>query len=385
MRIFQIHTHYREPGGEDAVVRAESNLLRAAGHEVVEWRRRNPDRTLAATISLLGAPWNPVRANEVGRAAAVSDADVVHVHNLWFATSPSALRAVRRATKAPLVMTLHNYRLACANGLLQRDGMPCEMCVGSSPWPAVRYHCYRESRAKSTIAAATIALNRRLDTWVGNVDRFLVLTEFARGRMIAAGLPADKIVVKPNFVADPGARPHAPSATGDVLFVGRLSAEKGVRTLLEAWRRADLADLRLVVVGGGALETELRMGNWPRVEFRGAVPVEEVRRLMLSARALVLPSECYEGMPMSVLEAYAAGLPVMASDLGAMTEIVGPLGPAWLVPPADPTAWAASLASLRSDDSLLDATGAAARRIWEARYSPSRALEYLLAAYAPVP
>jgi len=381
VRVLQIHTHYREPGGEDAVVRAECDLLRSAGHDVVEWRRHNPDGALAAAVALLGAPWNPVRAHEAARAAAESAADVVHVHNLWFATSPAALRSVRRATAAPIVMTLHNYRLTCANGLLQRDGNPCELCVGSSPWPAVRYRCYHDSRAKSAVAAATIALNQRLGTWTDNVDRFLTLTEFARGRMIASGLPAAKIHVKPNFVADPGIRPHPPSASRDILFVGRLAAEKGVATLLEAWRLAALDDLRLIIVGGGPLETELRRGACPGVEFRGTVPSDEVRLLMLSARALAFPSEWYEGMPMTLLEAYAAGLPVIASDLGAMSEIVAPLGRSWLVPPADPTAWAESLSALPSATPL-DAAGTAARRIWEARYSPARGLEQLLEAYA---
>jgi glycosyltransferase involved in cell wall biosynthesis len=383
LRILQIHTHYREPGGEDAVVRAERDLLHTAGHDVVAWRRRNPDGAVAASLSLLAAPWNPAQARRVGHAAGAAAADAVHVHNLWFATSPAALRAVRRATDAPLVMTLHNYRVACANGLLQRDGAPCELCVGASPWPAVRYRCYRESRPKSAIAAATIALNRRLDTWGGNVDRFLALTEFARGRMVAAGLPSDKVIVKPNFVPDPGPRPHPASDSGDVLFVGRLSREKGIATLLEGWRRAAPPGLRLIVAGGGPLESDLRADCPPGVELRGAVPPDEVRRLMLSSRALLFPSEWYEGMPMTLLEAFAAGLPAMASDLGAMHEIVAPLGADWLVAGPGPDAWGAALGRVQ-DGSAVDRAGGVARELWETRYSPARNLELLLDAYRPV-
>jgi len=383
LRILQIHTHYREPGGEDAVVRAERDLLHSAGHDVVAWRRRNPDGAVAASLSLLAAPWNPVQARRVARAADDAAADAIHVHNLWFATSPAALRAVRRTTDAPLVMTLHNYRITCANGLLQRDGAPCEICVGATPWPAVRYRCYRESRPKSAVAAATIALNRRLDTWGGNVDRFLALTEFARGRMVAAGLPSDKVIVKPNFVPDPGARPHPPSHSGDVLFVGRLSPEKGISTLLEAWRRAAPSDLRLVVVGGGPLEADLRAACPPGVELRGAVPAAEVRRLMMSARALLFPSEWYEGMPMTLLEAFAAGLPAMASDLGAMHEMVAPLGEEWLVPAAGPDAWGDALGRVQ-DGAAVDHAGGVARDLWQMRYSPPRNLELLLDAYRPV-
>jgi glycosyltransferase involved in cell wall biosynthesis len=383
LRILQIHTHYREPGGEDAVVRAERDLLHTAGHDVVAWRRRNPDGAVAASLSLLAAPWNPVQARRVGHAAGAAAADAVHVHNLWFATSPAALQAVRRATDAPLVMTLHNYRVACANGLLQRDGAPCELCVGASPWPAVRYRCYRESRPKSAIAAATIALNRRLDTWGGNVDRFLALTEFARGRMVAAGLPSDKVIVKPNFVPDPGPRPHPASDSGDVLFVGRLSREKGIATLLEGWRRAAPPGLRLIVAGGGPLESDLRADCPPGVELRGAVPPDEVRRLMLSSRALLFPSEWYEGMPMTLLEAFAAGLPAMASDLGAMHEIVAPLGADWLVAGPGPDAWGAALGRVQ-DGSAVDRAGGVARELWETRYSPARNLELLLDAYRPV-
>ena len=185
MRVLQVHTRYREAGGEDAVIAAESALLEGAGHEVVQWIGQNPTGTVEALKALLKAPNNKDAASAVAAAAAEAAPEVVHVHNTWFATSPAALPALRAAVDVPIVMTLHNYRLSCANALLLRDGSPCELCVGAGPWNAVRYGCYRDSRLQSVAAAATISINRRRGSWTDNVDRFLALTEFARSKAIA--------------------------------------------------------------------------------------------------------------------------------------------------------------------------------------------------------
>ncbi len=376
MRILQIHTHYRQPGGEDAVVAAESELLRRAGHEVVEWRNRNPDRPAATIGALAVGAWNRSTAARFAEET-VGEHDVAHVHNTWFATTPSILADLeRRGT--PIVMTLHNYRLTCANALLLRDGAPCELCIGSHPWHAVRHACYRGSRAQSLFAAGAIAGNRRTGAW-DRVDRFLALTEFARRTMAEAGLPQDKLVVKPNFVADPGPRAAPPSSSGRVLFVGRLAPEKGVRTLVEAWNAADTGDLELTIAGDGPLTAELADIAGAGVHVVGRVDADEVRRLMLDSRALVFPSQWYEGMPMTMLEALAAGLPILASDLGSMTEIVAPLGPSWLTAPGDIGGLAEALRGLATAD--VDGAGALARELWATRYSPDVALGALLAAY----
>lgn len=380
MHVFQVHTRYRDPGGEDAVVAAEAELLRAGGHEVSQWIGRNPDDAVSATRALLKAPANKAVAAEVGAAAAEANPDVVHVHNTWFSTSPAAFAALRDATDAPIVMTLHNYRLMCANALLLRDGSPCEICVGRGPWSAVRYGCYRDSRLQSVPAAATISINRRRRTWTDNVDRFLALTEFARQKAVDGGLPADKVVVKPNFVPDPGPRQIPPGESDYVLFVGRLAAEKGVATLIAAWRKSPPPGLRLVVAGDGPLLDELRSVGSDSIQFLGRVGRDDVQRLMLGARSLVFPSEWYEGMPMTLLESFAAGLPVLGSRIGSVTEIVEPLGADWLVTPGDATDWSTAIGAI-ADSSAADAAGGEARGLWEAYYAPSKALDNLVAAY----
>jgi glycosyltransferase involved in cell wall biosynthesis len=377
MRILQVHTHYRQAGGEDAVVAAESALLRDSGHEVVEWRNANPTDPVASIKALAVGAWNRGAARRF-QTETDGSFDVAHIHNTWYATTASILPGlVERGI--PIVMTLHNYRLTCANALLLRDGAPCELCVGSSPWSAVRYSCYRDSRPASLFAAAAIALNRKQDAWAGTVDRFLVLTEFARRTWVRAGLPADKIMVKSNFVADPGERPAAPSESTRILSVGRLSEEKGMRTLVEAWRQSNPAGFTLSIAGDGPLLDELTATAPEGVEFLGRVDSDEVRRLMLTSRSLVFPSEVYEGMPITLLEAMAAGLPVVASNHGSMVEMIEPLGSDWLTPPGDVAEWAARLDALGTAD--VNGAGAMAREQWERHYAPAVALPALEAAY----
>lgn len=380
MKVLQIHTEYREAGGEDAVVAAEAALLRAAGHEVVQWTNRNPAGGLTAVQALLRSPSNRSAAAAVGATARSADPDVVHVHNTWYATSPSIFRALQDAVSGPVVMTLHNYRLVCANGLLLRDGIPCELCVGSSPWKAVRYACYRESRIQSAAAATTIAVNRRRGSWAEGVDRFLALTDFARRRAVAGGLPAEKVETKPNFVPDPGARPRPPAESRRVLFVGRITAEKGIRTLVEGWLSGAPKGLELVVAGDGPLFAELAARDLAGVTMLGRVDRAGVQDLMFRSRALLFPSEWYEGMPMTLLEAFSSGLPVMGSDLGSMTEMLAPFGKRWLVTPGSVEDWSEKLATL-GDDSAVAAAGSTSRRLWEGEYGPEQALENLLNAY----
>jgi glycosyltransferase involved in cell wall biosynthesis len=379
VKILQVHNEYLQVGGEDAVVRAEADLLEAAGHEVVRWHIANPTRPLDQVATLIAAPYNPRRAAEAKRLGAGARPDVAHVHNTWYALTPSILPALH-SLAVPVVMTLHNFRLTCANALLQRDGEPCELCVGSHPWHGVRYKCYRDSYFASGLAAATIALNRRRRTWSDNVDRFIVLSEFAKSRLVAGGVPEEKVVTKPNFVDDPGERKAPPSASDFVLFAGRLIEGKGILTLLDAWSLTS-SKLRLVIAGDGPLREQIAAAAPGDVELLGWVEPIEIRRLMLEAKALMFPSEYYENMPMSIIEAYACGLPVVASNRGSTTEIVAPLGERWLVPPGRPERWAEAV-SMLADSEEVDEAGKRARAEYESRYSPERGLANLLTAYA---
>jgi glycosyltransferase involved in cell wall biosynthesis len=377
MRILQLHTQYRQPGGEDRVVENEATLLRTAGHDVRTLLARNPDDTRSVG-TFAAAPWNPAALRRIRREAEAYQPDVVHVHNTWFAMSPAVFTPLQELS-IPVVMSLHNYRLICAAGTLFRDGAPCEDCVGSHPWHAVRHRCYRRSAPSSAIAAATIALHRRLGTWQDRVNHYLALTEFGRQEFIAAGLPGDRISVKSNSVEDPGPRTELPSRSDKVVFVGRLSEEKGAHVLLEAWASTDL-DLRLVVVGGGPLEPLLRRQAPSSVEFLGSLPTAAVRELLLTARALVFPSICFEGQGLVALEAAAAALPVLASDLGAMAGLFAPGADDLLVKAGDVIALGEGLRQLQ-DGRFVDDRGRFTRRVYEERYTPVVALHALERAY----
>lgn len=374
LRILQVHNRYRQAGGEDAVVEAEASLLREAGHEVHQHHAANPSG-LAAAAAFAVAPWNPRSGRQIVSIGEAAEPDVVHIHNTWFSLSPSVAR--RAADIAPVVMTLHNFRLTCANGLLLRDGLPCTRCVDGSAWNGARYRCYR-GLGGSVVAAATVDLHRRLGTWARSVDVFIVLTEFAAGVLEQAGLPADKLVVRPNFTVDPGTRTRPASQSNKVLFVGRLSHEKGITLLLDAWRQAAPRGLELEVIGDGPDS----MPPVPGVTFLGRLGRGDVTARMLDARALLFPSVWFEGMPMTVLEAMAAGLPVMASRIGGLPELVGPTGEEWLVDPSV-EAWMAAF-SVLEDGAVIDHGSRRARLEYERRFTPAAALESLEAIYGRV-
>jgi glycosyltransferase involved in cell wall biosynthesis len=379
LKILQVHTQYREQGGEDAVVRAEGELLAAAGHEVVVHLARNPSSALRTGASLAMSAWNPLAARQLHDLARRERPDVAHVHNTWFSLSPSVLTALAAAA-VPVVMTLHNYRLLCANANLFRDGHVCEDCVGSHPWHGVRHRCYRGSLVASIPAAGTIELHRALGTWNRHVRLFLALNEFARTRFIRGGLPADKVHVKPNFVSDPGSRPSPPSRSRTVLFVGRLESEKGVETLLDAWDAWGSSGYELVLIGDGRLRPALQRRARPGIRLTGSLPREAVLAWMLRSRALVFPSVLYEGQPLAVVEAFGCGLPVLASGLGGNVELFRGWGEDWLVAPGQQVAWTEALRRLEDADRV-DQSGVDARRLYERCFSEQTARRLLEEAY----
>jgi glycosyltransferase involved in cell wall biosynthesis len=331
--VLIVHDRYRQAGGEDAVVANEAELLRQRGHRVSELVVDN-DRIVDGAGPLAKAKlaantvWSFSAATAVTRRIERERPDVVHVHNVLPLLSPS-VHAAARGAGAAVVQTVHNYRLVCPAGTLFRDGRPCEDCVGRRvAWPAVAHACYRSSRAQSAVVATMLAAHEARGTWDRDVDAFLTVSEFMRGRLIAGGLPADRIVVKSNFVEDrsavEGASPARPGRRdGPLLFVGRLTGDKGVDLLLDAWSGSP--DLPLLeVVGDGPLADEVAAvaSSNGRVVPVGRLDPVAVRARMAAAPALVFPSRWYEGQPMTILEAYAAGLPVIAASIGSLPELV---------------------------------------------------------------
>jgi glycosyltransferase involved in cell wall biosynthesis len=326
MKVLLGHNFYRTsaPSGEDAVVRNERQLLERGGVEVVPFEKYNDDIDESSFVKrvrlALDTSWSKKTYNELRSAIRHSRPDLVHFHNTFPQISPSAYAACRDSG-VPVVQTLHNYRTVCANALLLRDGKRCEECLGGNPIPALQHRCYRGSLAATSAIAWTIASNRARGVYNNLVDTYIALSDFAAKKLADGGLPVRRIVVKPNFLPDPP--PLRAGGGGYAVYVGRLSEEKGVRTLISAWELID--DVPLVVVGDGSLRAELEQQVHEKrlnVKFTGFLDKEAVFRAVGNAMLQVIPSECYENFPMVILEAFACGTPVLVSGIGSMDEIV---------------------------------------------------------------
>ena len=276
-------------------------------------------------------------------------------------------------------MTLHNYRLLCANAMLFRSGRPCVDCVGRSPVPGLIHRCYRNSYAASAASVATIAISRALDVW-RPIDTFVVMTEFAKRQFTEGGIDSARLRVKPHFTSDPGPRPSPPSSSSTVLFVGRLSPEKGILELLGAWERLKPSDLKLVIVGDGPLRSVVQELAPAGVEFTGSLPASDVRSLMLTCRALFYPSLVYESFGMVAVEAMSSGLAVFASAHGAIPDVIGG-DHRQLFDPQSWTEWASCVAAVL-DDRVVDDVGARGRSRYLSRFTPEIGLENLESLYA---
>jgi glycosyltransferase involved in cell wall biosynthesis len=370
MRILVLHSRYASGhlSGENRVVADEARLLEKAGHEVHVWAPSGGElhgaRALRAGVQ---AVWTRAAA----RAVRDFCPDVVHCHNLFPQLSPAVLR--QASSKAPVVVTLHNYRLLCLPATFVRDGSPCEACLGRVPWRGAAYGCYRASRAASTPLALSLTLHRAIRSF-DRVSLYLAVSEFVREKHLQAGFPHARIRVKPNFVWS-AERRRGPGAA--FLYVGRLAPEKGIRQLVEAWRTVAAP---LVIVGDGPDATRLRSSLPPNVELRPPVPPDEIPDLLASARALVFPTLAYEGAPRAILEAFAAGVPVLAHAVGAVPELVED-GVSGLLLPSLGAAEVAAAAARLLDDTQAERMGEAAWATWRDRYSPERGLANLEQAY----
>ncbi len=322
MKVVLCHAYYTERGGEDRSFEEEGDLLNAHGHRVIEYVRWNDELVRRGKATALAKTlWNREAAREVAELIRCEAPDVVHCTNTFPLISPSVCHAARRQGVA-VVQALRNYRLLCAGAYLMRDGRPCEDCIGRAiPWPAVVHRCYRGSAAASAAVAAMQVMHRAVGTWCSTVDAFFTLTEFARAKFVSAGFPAERVHVKHNCVhPDPGA---GDGAGGYAVFAARMSPEKGVAALLEAWR-LDAALPPLKIIGDGPLlpDVQAAAARDSRIECLGHRRAEEVQRIIGSAAVVVVPSLWYETFGRTIAEAYAGGTPVVASRLGAMAELV---------------------------------------------------------------
>jgi glycosyltransferase involved in cell wall biosynthesis len=374
VRILILHSRYLSgaASGENRVVDDEARLLTEGGHQVDVW---DPSPHNVHGLRLMGtagrAIWSTDATARVRGLIRRSKAEIVHCHNLFPVLSPAVLRAARDE-RAAVVMTLHNYRLLCLPATFIRDGRVCEDCLGRTPWPGVVHACYRDSTLGSAALATSLSLHNAFHTF-DRVTKYLAVSGFVRRKYVEAGWPDDRIEVKSNFAWE---NPRRDGPGRHFLYLGRLSPEKGVATLLAAWKRSSA---RLLVVGDGPTAQALRGGAPTNVEFRPTVAPAEVPALIREARAVLLPSRWYEAQPRVILEAYAAGVPVVASDIGALPEAVSP-DSGLLVAPGDAGAWADAVGKLL-DDRESERLGHGAWGLWRDRYSPEHALQNLEDAY----
>ncbi|MFK7784250.1 MAG: glycosyltransferase [Crocinitomicaceae bacterium] len=320
MKILQVHNYYRLAGGEDTVVANEKALLEEHGHAVIPFYKRNEeidDYSFVQKAKLIKkTTWSNESYAEALSILKQVQPDVCHVHNFLPLISPSIYQACRDAG-VPVVQTLHNYRLICTNGLFLRDGKVCEDCLGKSAYSAVRKKCYRNSMAQTYAVARMIEKNNARNVWTDLVDAYFCFTDFAKEKFVAHGLPKDKLFVKSNFVKAPKAIETSSKKEDYFIYVGRLESNKGVLLLKQISAQLQLP---VKVVGEGDLKVELE--GIPSIELLGKRPHEETLELIQNARALLFPSLCYEGMPMTILEAFAHKTLVISSDLGAMQSII---------------------------------------------------------------
>jgi glycosyltransferase involved in cell wall biosynthesis len=369
MRILVAHNYYQQPGGEDQCVVSEIAMLSAHGHEVAHYRLHNDSIGEMGRLRLASRTiWSDRAYRDLRDSIRARRPDIVHFHNTFPLISPSAYHAAR-AEKVAVVQTLHNFRFLCARADLFRAGKVCEDCVGKSIiWPSVLHKCYRGDVGANLVVATMLAVHRSIGTWRDSVSMYIALSDASRRKLIAGGLPAAKIMIKPNFAApDPGA---GVGQGGYIVFIGRLSPEKGLATLMNAWRRhGDLPPLK--IVGNGPMASTLQEASRGdrRIEWLGAQSLDVVYSLIGDAACLVLTSECYENCPRVVIESFAKGTPAVVSELGAMAELVEHGRTGAHFKPGDPDDLAEKVRDILTDAERLKQMRRAARRAYEGKFT----------------
>ena len=375
MKILFAHNAYQNFGGEDAVVNAEIALLRSHGHEVELYKRHNDElHHLSSASAAITAIWSRRSADEVNNACEILQPDLIHVHNTFPLISPSIYWTAARK-KIPVVQTLHNFRFLCPQGTFLRNGMICEDCLGKVPWRAVVRKCYRDSVPQSAVLVSMLGAHRTAGTYRNKVARYIALSAFSRDRFIEGGLPAEQLRIKPNFVES-----EIPPDWNDRhggLFVGRLANDKGIDTLLKAVRIGGNTDIE--VIGGGPYEA--LVAKYFEERYLGFLSRGDIMKRMRSSSFLIVPSVGYEQMPITILEAFSCGLPVIASRLGSLIDIVQDGVTGLLFNSGDAADLAAKIAWANAHPKEMHRMGRAARAEYEAKYTPLINYQMLLEIY----
>jgi glycosyltransferase involved in cell wall biosynthesis len=383
MKILTIHNNYRLPGGEEQIFAAESALLEAHEHEVFRYTLNNQDISTVNPLQLAkNTIWNSNVYQDLRSLIRHKKPQIAHFHNTFPLISPAAYYAAKDEGVA-VIQTLHNYRLLCPNALFFREGRVCEDCLGQVlPLPSIVHSCYRKNRRDTAMVAATTTFHTLRGTWTQAVDKFIVISQFAKNKFIQGGLPANKLVLKPNFLQSTPA-PGAGNG-GYAVYVGRLAVEKGLGVLLEAWRQLDHR-FPLKIIGDGPMAdlVTTAVQEMPEIEWLGHIPSQEVYDIVGNAAFLVFPSEWFETFGQVAIEALAKGTPVVASCIGAIPEMVN-VNSGLLFRPSDPTDLATKIDFLLADPQRLAQLRLTARIEFESKYTADRNYQLLKAVYQSV-
>jgi len=385
MKILQVHNYYQHPGGEYVVVQNEYSLLTSHGNEVYQYLKSNnkiQEYSLIKKAKLFfSTTFSHQSYSKLYHIIKRIKPDICHVHNIFPLISPAVYK-ICSDMNIPVIQTLHNYRLICTNAYLLRNGRICDECNSHNLYHSVKYGCYRKSKIQTWALARSIEKNRNQGIWNKKINKYITLTKFAMQKFIEGGLPADKIVVKPNFIVDPFNKKLTNSQMQKgALFVGRLSEEKGLRVLLQAFK--SLPGVKLTIVGDGPLKEWVvqHTRKFSNVLYTGRLPKEEVFKNMIEASFLVFPSQLYETFGMVAIEAFACGLPAIASRQGAMAEIVEDGRTGLLFEPGNAEDLADKVAWALAHPQKMAEMGKEARREYEEKYTPVRNYQMLMQIY----
>ncbi len=314
MKVLQVHNAYRHFGGEDVVVNLEYELLKRNDIDIEQLLFNNDSLNISDLF------YSKASYKRLDDEIKKRKPDLIHIHNLFYKASPSILKCAKDHN-IPVVLTLHNYRLICPNGLLLRNEKPCVKCVNKTfPISAIKHKCFQNSRPKTLALSLSLAYQNKTHTWNKLVDKFIVLTPFAKKTFINSALNIDenKIIIKPNSVDD--FKTEFESKRKDYLFIGRLSSEKGIQIAIEAFNQ--LSNINLHVVGSGPLENSLKEQSNKNIIFHGIKDRAFIKNILPQTKALVLPSLCYEGLPNTIVEAFSSGTPIIYSNIDNINTIV---------------------------------------------------------------
>ena len=327
--VLIVHNYYQIPGGEDTVVRNEKELLEEHGHRVILYTRNNSELNQLSKVGKLLLPFTTIfnfrTYKEIKKLIQEEQVDVVHVHNTLNLISPAVYYAARTCRK-PVVQTIHNFRLLCPGATFYRDGHICEDCVNHGLQCAVKHRCYRGSFVQTLACVLNLYFHRM--TGIYRKINYICLTDFNKEKLLLLpGLNPDQVYVKPNFTK------QEPKSTAEIverenffLYAGRLDPLKGIEKLLKAWMQMGQTAPKLVLCGSGPLEEwcqqTIQENQLNMVEFRGQTKWDEVQQLMGKARAMILPTQWYEGFPMTIVEAYSVGTPVIGPDMGNVGDLI---------------------------------------------------------------